>query len=84
MSGWPTVSATFAPIRSRPCSEPREFAEDGIVGVTSPRRSVPAGLTIAAVVTKPIEQKNGWVQIPAGPGFGIEIDRAGVDRFRIG
>jgi len=37
-----------------------------------------------AVLTEPIEQKNGWVQIPAGPGLGIETDRAAVDRFRIG
>jgi D-galactarolactone cycloisomerase len=37
-----------------------------------------------AVITAPIEQKNGWVEIPAGPGLGVEIDRAAIDRFRIG
>ena len=37
-----------------------------------------------AVITEPIEQRDGWVEIPPGPGLGIEIDRAAIDRFRIG
>jgi len=36
-----------------------------------------------AVVTRPIEHVNGIVKIPSGPGLGIEIDRAGLERFRV-
>ena len=36
-----------------------------------------------AIVTAPIEHENGVVQIPDGPGLGIEIDRAGLERFRV-
>jgi D-galactarolactone cycloisomerase len=36
-----------------------------------------------AILTEPIEQKNGWVEIPTGPGLGIEIDREAIGRFRI-
>jgi L-alanine-DL-glutamate epimerase-like enolase superfamily enzyme len=35
------------------------------------------------VLKQPIEQKNGWVEIPAGPGLGVEIDRGAIDKFRI-
>lgn len=34
-----------------------------------------------AVLAEPIEQKGGWVEIPQGPGLGIEIDRAALARF---
>jgi D-galactarolactone cycloisomerase len=34
-----------------------------------------------AVLAEPIEQRGGWVEIPRGPGLGIEIDRAGLARF---
>jgi D-galactarolactone cycloisomerase len=34
-----------------------------------------------AVLTEPIEQRSGWVEIPQGPGLGIEIDRAALARF---
>jgi L-alanine-DL-glutamate epimerase-like enolase superfamily enzyme len=37
-----------------------------------------------AVLTEPIEQKNGWVEIPSGSGLGIEIDRDAIDWFRVG
>jgi D-galactarolactone cycloisomerase len=37
-----------------------------------------------AVLTEPIGQKNGWVEIPSGSGLGIEIDRDAIDRFRVG
>lgn len=36
-----------------------------------------------AIVTAPIEHENGVVQIPDGPGLGIEIDRAGLERFKV-
>ena len=36
-----------------------------------------------AVLTRPIEQRGGWVEVPDGPGLGIEIDRAALQRFRI-
>ena len=35
-----------------------------------------------AVLTRPIEQRGGWVEVPDGPGLGIEIDRAALDKFR--
>jgi D-galactarolactone cycloisomerase len=33
--------------------------------------------------TEPIVQHRGKVQIPTGPGLGIEIDRAVLDRYRV-
>ncbi|MCZ6851871.1 MAG: mandelate racemase/muconate lactonizing enzyme family protein, partial [Planctomycetota bacterium] len=36
-----------------------------------------------AIVTTPIEHKNGVVRIPQGPGLGIEIDRAALEQFRV-
>lgn len=36
-----------------------------------------------AVVTHPIRQRDGWVEVPAGPGLGIEIDHRALDRFRV-
>jgi D-galactarolactone cycloisomerase len=35
-----------------------------------------------AILREPIHMKHGVVAIPAGPGLGIEIDRAALDRFR--
>lgn len=36
-----------------------------------------------AVVTTPIVHRDGRVAVQDGPGLGIEIDRAGLERFRI-
>jgi D-galactarolactone cycloisomerase len=33
------------------------------------------------LITKPIEQVDGWVEIPDGPGLGIEVDRAILETF---
>jgi D-galactarolactone cycloisomerase len=33
---------------------------------------------------EPIVQKRGVVQVPTGPGLGIEIDRGILDRYRVG
>lgn len=35
-----------------------------------------------AVLTQPIEHAGGVVAVPTGPGLGIEVDRAALDRFR--
>lgn len=35
-----------------------------------------------AVASEPIVQRDGFVAIPDGPGLGIEIDRAALDRYR--
>jgi D-galactarolactone cycloisomerase len=35
-----------------------------------------------AVLTEPIEHHAGRVAVPTGPGLGIVIDRAALDRFR--
>jgi len=37
----------------------------------------------AALLTSPIEHEKGRVAVPAGPGLGIEIDRAALERFRV-
>ena len=34
------------------------------------------------LITKPIEQVNGWVEIPAGPGLGVEVDRSVLEKYR--
>jgi L-alanine-DL-glutamate epimerase-like enolase superfamily enzyme len=35
------------------------------------------------LLAKPIQLVDGWVTIPDGPGLGVEIDRAALERFRI-
>lgn len=34
------------------------------------------------LITRPIQQVGGWVDIPSGPGLGVEVDRAVLERFR--
>jgi D-galactarolactone cycloisomerase len=36
-----------------------------------------------AVLAEPIEHRAGRVAVPAGPGLGIEVDRAALERFRV-
>jgi D-galactarolactone cycloisomerase len=36
----------------------------------------------AALLTTPIEHERGRVAVPTGPGLGVEIDRAALERFR--
>jgi D-galactarolactone cycloisomerase len=36
-----------------------------------------------AVLATPIEHRAGQVAVPAGPGLGIEVDRAALERFRV-
>jgi D-galactarolactone cycloisomerase len=36
-----------------------------------------------AVLREPIVREGGWVAVPQGPGLGIEIDRAALDRYRV-
>jgi D-galactarolactone cycloisomerase len=35
------------------------------------------------VIREPIQQREGWVEVPQGPGLGIEIDRAALGRFAV-
>ena len=35
-----------------------------------------------ALITQPIEQVDGWVTIPDGPGLGVEVDREILDQYR--
>ena len=35
------------------------------------------------LITRPIQQVNGWVDIPSGPGLGVEVDRAVLEKFRV-
>jgi D-galactarolactone cycloisomerase len=34
------------------------------------------------LIRQPIEQRDGWVEIPSAPGLGVEVDRAALDRYR--
>ena len=36
-----------------------------------------------AVLQAPIVQRDGWVEVPTGPGLGVEVDRAALERFRV-
>jgi D-galactarolactone cycloisomerase len=35
------------------------------------------------LITEPIVQKDGWVPIPSGPGLGVTIDRAVLEKYRV-
>ena len=34
------------------------------------------------LINEPIQQVDGWVEIPSKPGLGVEVDRATLDRYR--
>jgi D-galactarolactone cycloisomerase len=34
------------------------------------------------LITRPIQLVDGWVSIPAGPGLGVEVDRAVLEKYR--
>ena len=34
------------------------------------------------LIARPIEQVSGWVEIPSGPGLGVEVDRAVLEKYR--
>lgn len=36
-----------------------------------------------ALVAQPVEQRDGWVDIPSRPGLGVEVDRSVLDRYRV-
>ena len=35
------------------------------------------------LITEPIVQQDGWVTIPSGPGLGVEIARAVLEKYRV-
>ena len=35
------------------------------------------------LITQPIVQQGGWLSIPDGPGLGVEVDRAVIERWRV-
>ena len=35
------------------------------------------------LITEPIVQQDGWVQIPSGPGLGVTVDRAVLEKYRV-
>lgn len=37
----------------------------------------------AALVREPVQQAGGWIEVPAKPGLGIEVEREMIERFRI-
>jgi D-galactarolactone cycloisomerase len=34
------------------------------------------------LITRPIQQVAGWVEVPSGPGLGVEIDRSVLEKYR--
>jgi D-galactarolactone cycloisomerase len=36
-----------------------------------------------AVLQRPLEQKDGFLEVPAAPGLGVEVDRAALRRFTV-
>ncbi|HEX9184001.1 MAG TPA: mandelate racemase/muconate lactonizing enzyme family protein [Burkholderiales bacterium] len=34
------------------------------------------------LITRPIQQVGGWVEIPSGPGLGVEVDRSVLEKYR--
>jgi D-galactarolactone cycloisomerase len=34
------------------------------------------------LVDRPLRQRGGWLELPAAPGLGIEVDRKALERFR--
>jgi len=36
-----------------------------------------------AILTEPIRHQAGWVEVPTGPGLGIDIDRAAIAKFLV-
>jgi D-galactarolactone cycloisomerase len=34
------------------------------------------------LITRPIEQKDGWVEIPSGPGLGVDVNREVLEKYR--
>jgi len=34
------------------------------------------------LITQPVQQVNGWVEIPSGPGLGVEVDRSVLEKYR--
>jgi L-alanine-DL-glutamate epimerase-like enolase superfamily enzyme len=35
------------------------------------------------IVRRPLELHNGSVSLPDGPGLGVDVDEAAVERFRV-
>lgn len=35
------------------------------------------------LITRPIEHIAGWVEIPSGPGLGVEVARAALEKYRV-
>ncbi|MES0826977.1 mandelate racemase/muconate lactonizing enzyme family protein [Ruegeria sp. SCP11] len=72
------IAASLQFMAALPPSPPRPGARDPILEfdrTENPFRQ--------AVVTKPLEHENGVVRIPDGPGLGITIDRAALQRFAL-
>ena len=35
------------------------------------------------LVAQPLEQRDGWLDVPDRPGLGVEVDRAVLERYRV-
>jgi D-galactarolactone cycloisomerase len=35
------------------------------------------------LITQPIEHHDGWVSIPTGPGLGVDVDQAVLEKYRV-
>ena len=40
-------------------------------------------LRVASVITEPLKPADGWIEVPQGPGLGVELDEEVIARFRV-
>ena len=35
------------------------------------------------LITEPLQQHDGWLEVPSRPGLGVEVDRTLLERYRL-
>lgn len=45
--------------------------------------NVSSGSLLNTLCTEPIEMRDGYIDVPTGPGLGVDVDQALIDRFRV-
>ena len=61
-----------------PVAHPSLFAQEPVLEYD--RSSHPFRLQL---ITQPLQMVDGWVEVPTGPGLGVEVDRAVLEAFRV-
>lgn len=46
--------------------------------------NVSSASLLSNLCTRPIEMKDGWIEVPDGHGLGVEVDLKVVEKFRVG